>query len=150
MALLVLHDAYFYWTHRFMHLRGVFGWVHARHHEARTPSAWTAFAFHPLESLIQLGIYPLIAFTVPVHIHVFGLFLAATALQSALIHCGHRLCVRDRGEGLDRFLLTSEEHDAHHRTGRGEYALYFLWWDEWMGTRTGKGVGAATADADAA
>jgi sterol desaturase/sphingolipid hydroxylase (fatty acid hydroxylase superfamily) len=135
VLLLVVHDAYFYWTHRLMHVREIFRVAHVRHHRARTPSVWTAFAFHPVESLIQLGIYPLIAFLIPVHMSVFSLFLLVTALHSALIHCGHDLLLDgDRG-WLSRWLYTTVDHDAHHHRGRGAYALYFGVWDAWMGTR---------------
>src|SRR5271169_3612548 len=54
---LVLHDAYFYWTHRLMHLRLLFP-MHRTHHLSRNPSPWTAYAFGPFEACVQAGILP--------------------------------------------------------------------------------------------
>jgi hypothetical protein len=50
---LLLHDAYFYWTHRLLHRRVIFGIVHRVHHLSMNPTPWTAYSFHPMESLVQ-------------------------------------------------------------------------------------------------
>ena len=61
----VLHDAYFYWTHRLLHWRPLYRVAHHVHHRSTSPTPWAAYAFHPLEALIQAGIYVLIVFAVP-------------------------------------------------------------------------------------
>lgn len=38
VILIVLHDAYFYWTHRALHHRVLFRLVHSVHHRSRNPS----------------------------------------------------------------------------------------------------------------
>jgi Delta7-sterol 5-desaturase len=132
--LLVVHDTYFYWTHRLLHVKAVFRIAHARHHRHRSPSVWTAFAFYPLESLVQAGIYPVAVYLVPVHKTVFALFVIFTGFYAAVLHCGHDLLLVGGGR-LRRWLYSTIDHDAHHRRGRGGYGLYFGWWDTWMGTR---------------
>lgn len=49
----VMHDVYFYATHRLLHTRPLYKWVHSWHHRAHNPSPWTAFSFHPVEALVQ-------------------------------------------------------------------------------------------------
>jgi sterol desaturase/sphingolipid hydroxylase (fatty acid hydroxylase superfamily) len=38
----VLHDTWFYWTHRLLHWRPLYRWVHWEHHRC---GAWRRFAF---------------------------------------------------------------------------------------------------------
>jgi sterol desaturase/sphingolipid hydroxylase (fatty acid hydroxylase superfamily) len=135
VLLLVVHDAYFYWTHRLLHVGRTFRIAHSRHHLHRTPSVWTAFAFHPLEGLVQAGIYPLAVFMVPTHRAVFSLFVIFTGFYAAVLHCGHDLLLCSENGRFARWLYTTVDHDEHHRRGRCGYALYFGWWDTWMGTR---------------
>lgn len=63
--MLFIHDAYFYWMHRLMHQPKLFRYIHRVHHLSTNPSPWTAYAFHPLEAIIEAGIIPVIAFTLP-------------------------------------------------------------------------------------
>ena len=62
---IVLHDAYFYWTHRLMHTRWLFRHVHVVHHRSRHPSPWAALSFHPLEALVQGAPLPLLCCCCP-------------------------------------------------------------------------------------
>ena len=47
LAYLLLHDTWFYWTHRLMHRPWWFKKMHAVHHDSRPPTAWAAMSFHP-------------------------------------------------------------------------------------------------------
>jgi sterol desaturase/sphingolipid hydroxylase (fatty acid hydroxylase superfamily) len=54
LALIVVaHDAWFYWTHRARHHRRWFRAVHGRHHASLQPTPWAAYAFRPVEALVQ-------------------------------------------------------------------------------------------------
>ena len=65
-TMLLIHDAYFYWVHRIMHHPKLYKRIHHVHHLSTNPSPWTAYAFHPLEAILEAGIIPLIAFSLPV------------------------------------------------------------------------------------
>src|SRR4051812_36213762 len=52
VAAIVIHDAYFYWTHRAMHHPRLFKLVHRVHHLSTSPSPWAAYAFGPIEALV--------------------------------------------------------------------------------------------------
>jgi Delta7-sterol 5-desaturase len=138
IALLILHDTYFYWTHRLLHHPKVFARVHAHHHRSQYPTAWSTYSFDPLESVVQAGIYALVPFALPVHFTVLGLFVLTVNVHAALIHSGHDLfLVRGRsGRRLHgRVLSTSLDHDLHHGGARGNYGLYFSFWDRVMKTQ---------------
>ena len=72
---LVLHDTWFYWTHRWMHRPAVFKAAHAVHHASRPPTAWAAMAFHPIEALTGAVVIPLLVFVIPIHIGALALVL---------------------------------------------------------------------------
>jgi len=64
-ALVVAHDTWFYWTHRALHDRRWFRAVHGRHHASLHPTPWAAYAFHPVEALVQAIFLPLFLLLVP-------------------------------------------------------------------------------------
>jgi sterol desaturase/sphingolipid hydroxylase (fatty acid hydroxylase superfamily) len=134
----LIHDAYFYWTHRWMHRRSVFNRVHLDHHRSKFPTAWTAFSFHPLEAIVEGGIHVLLPILMPMNAAVLGAFIIWTNLYAALLHCGHDVFFV-RGAGANtwraRWLNGPVEHEAHHSGYEGNYALYFTFWDRLMKTR---------------
>ncbi|MFN8886661.1 MAG: sterol desaturase family protein, partial [Cyclobacteriaceae bacterium] len=73
--MLLLHDTYFYWTHRAMHHPSVYKWLHKVHHLSTNPSPWAAYAFHPLEAVVEAGIVVLIVFVMPAHPMAVSFFL---------------------------------------------------------------------------
>ena len=137
-AMLILHDAYFYWTHRLMHHRALFKWTHRTHHAFHNPSPWCAFAFHPAEAILSMGIIPLIVFVIPWHYYAFIAFLSVMTLYDVYIHLGFRL-LPQHPSGIS---YTPDLHDWHHRRSRGNYGLYFTFWDRWMRTFRAPAVAA--------
>jgi sterol desaturase/sphingolipid hydroxylase (fatty acid hydroxylase superfamily) len=135
LVAIVAHDAYFYWTHRFMHLPAVFRRVHRVHHLSRNPSPWAAFSFHPLEAVIEAGIVPLLAFVLPLHPLALGLFMLYQMGMNVLGHLGYepypQWLLRTR---FGRLHNTSTHHNMHHQYVRHNFGLYFNWWDRLMGT----------------
>lgn len=135
VALIVAHDAYFYWTHRLMHSRLLFGLFHRVHHLSLAPSPWAAYAFAPAEAVVQAAFLPLALAVLPVHWSAIFLFTLHMIVRNVLGHSGvsvepNRLL---RGAWA-RWFTTTAHHDLHHERGRGNYGLYFAWWDRLMGT----------------
>ena len=134
-AVVVAHDAWFYWTHRALHHRRWFRAVHGRHHASRHPTPWAAYAFHPLEALVQAAFLPLWLLVVPTHMAVVGLFLAHMILRDAAAHCAHELFPwRWTPRGPLAWITPVSHHHFHHAHNRGNYGLYFRWWDRICGT----------------
>jgi len=133
--ILLIHDTYFYWTHRLMHHPSVFKYFHKVHHLSTNPSPWAAFAFHPLEAIVEAGIIVVIAFIMPVHPLAIALFLLIMMVYNVYGHLGYELYPKGFTKTrIGKWINTSINHNQHHQYFKGNYGLYFLWWDRWMGT----------------
>jgi len=135
LLMILLHDTYFYWTHRWMHHPRLFRLFHLTHHRSTNPSPWAAFAFHPLEAIVEASIIFLIAFLFPVHPLGIFVFLLWMMAYNVMGHLGWEIFPK----GMDKhwfgqWFNTSTNHNMHHKYFRGNYGLYFTFWDKWMGT----------------
>ncbi len=134
-VMVLVHDTYFYWTHRLMHHRRLFKLFHRTHHLSTSPTPWAAYAFSPLEALVQAGIGPLIVFTIPTHPGAFAAFMAWQIAFNVLGHCGHEVFPRWFLRCRAGLVLNSVTHHAlHHEKFGANYGLYFNVWDRLMGT----------------
>ncbi|MEP6613172.1 MAG: sterol desaturase family protein [Mucilaginibacter sp.] len=133
--MILLHDTYFYWTHRLMHWKPIFKYVHKVHHLSINPTPFAAYAFHPVEAVVEVGIIPLIAFTIPHHattIVIFGLY---SLLLNVAGHLGYELFPKGFASHiLFKWHNTSTHHNMHHRLVKCNYGLYFNFWDRVMHT----------------
>jgi lathosterol oxidase len=137
---LIAHDTWFYWTHRWMHGPRVFKLAHAVHHESRPPTAWAAMAFHPIEAVTGAVIIPLLVFLIPINIACLGLVLTIMTVMGVTNHMGWEVFPRFMWRGpIGDWLITASHHQRHHDLYRGNYGLYFRFWDRLCGTD--KGVG---------
>lgn len=135
VLMLVVHDAYFYWAHRAMHHSSVYRWVHQVHHQSTNPSPWAAMAFHPIESFIEGAVIAVMAVLFPVHPLSIGIWLLLMMIYNVNGHLGYELYPKGFSRStIGRWLNTSVSHNQHHQYFKGNYGLYFLWWDRWMGT----------------
>ena len=134
-ALLVLHDAYFYWTHRLMHHRRLFKHFHRLHHRSHNPSPWAAYAFAPLEAVVQGLFLTIASFVLPLHPTAILVFLLHQIFRNALGHSGFEIYPASwQRHPILRWINTTSHHHLHHSKGRENFGLYFLWWDRLMGT----------------
>jgi lathosterol oxidase len=132
---LVVHDTYFYWTHRLMHHPAIYRYAHRVHHLSTNPSPWAAMAFHPLEAVIEFGIVSIIPFLYPSHPLAMGLFLLIMMIYNVYGHLGYELYPKGFSRSLvGKWINTSVNHNQHHQFFTGNFGLYFLWWDRWLGT----------------
>lgn len=135
VLIVVAHDAYFYWTHRLLHDRRWFGAVHGRHHGSVQPTPWAAYSFHPIEAAIQAAFLPIFVTLVPIHSMAIVVFLVHMILRNAIGHCSHELFRWGwTPRGALRWITPVTHHHFHHARNRGNYGLYFTWWDRWCGT----------------
>ena len=137
---LLLHDTWFYWTHRWMHWPRVFRVAHKVHHDSRPPTAWAAMSFHPVEALTGAVVIPLLVFFVPIHVASLGLVLAIMTVMGVANHMGWEMFPRRLVHGpLGGWLITASHHQRHHERYACNYGLYFRHWDRMMGTDAGIG-----------
>ena len=135
VVMVLLHDSYFYWTHRLLHWKPLFRYVHHVHHRSLAPTPWASYSFHPLEAAIygfNLVIYPLLF---PVHPIALVIAYLLQSIYNMFGHCGFDWFppwfLRNRLLALHS---TPTHHDLHHRLMKGNYGHYFKIWDITMGT----------------
>lgn len=134
-AFVLLHDTYFYWAHRAMHMRWLFRRVHRLHHRSRTPTPWAAYAFAPPEAVLEAAIMPIAALLLPMHELTAFLFVTHMIARNVVGHAGVELFPRWwLRVPLLRLVTTTTHHDLHHSHGGCNFGLYFTWWDQWMNT----------------
>ena len=132
---IVLYDTYYYWMHRFMHLKKVFPYVHKVHHRSHTPSPWSILAFSPLEAVLEFLIYPLLLFLLPMHPLSIGFFVLYNIVLNTGGHIGFEIIPKSFfHHRLLRYGLTVTHHDMHHSKINCNYGIYFNFWDRLMHT----------------
>lgn len=133
--MLLVHDTYFYWAHRIMHHPKLFSFFHVVHHKSTNPSPWASFSFQPAEAFVESGTIYLFAFLFPVHlIHIMA-FLVFMTIYNVYGHLGFELFPRGANtHWLFKWFNTSVNHNMHHQYFKGNYGLYFTWWDRIMKT----------------
>lgn len=129
---LALHDFYFYWSHRLLHVKYMFQIIHFWHHRSHRVNAWSAFSFHPIEGLVQILIIPLATWILPMHqwsLMVFTFFLLFVSVYG---HCGYEF--RPNKSAVFHMFNTSLHHAQHHKFVRYNFGIYLNWWDKWFKT----------------
>jgi Delta7-sterol 5-desaturase len=140
LLFLAAHDTWFYWTHRAMHAPRLFRIAHAVHHESRPPTAWAAMSFHPWEAITGALVIPALVFLIPIHVAALGLVLSIMTVMGVSNHMGWEMFPRGLVHGrLGHWLITATHHQQHHDAYRGNYGLYFRFWDRLCGTDLGLG-----------
>lgn len=132
----ILQDAYFYFTHRLAHHPKCYRWLHQGHHHFKNPTPWTAFSFDPAEALIQ-AIYLIgVVCLIPLHVAVLCAVVLVMTLGALIHHFGFRLFETSAfGRWLGSWMIGPLHHWMHHRKYTAHYSLYFTFWDKVMGTQ---------------
>jgi sterol desaturase/sphingolipid hydroxylase (fatty acid hydroxylase superfamily) len=134
-VMIILHDAFSYWQHRFMHHPIIFKSVHWVHHQTANPSPFSAYSFHAFEPIFQfIWIIP-VMFLIPFHIAVLVAFGAISLACNVIGHLGAEFYPRGWAtHPIMKWLNGSTNHNRHHVILDCNYGLYFNWWDVWMNT----------------
>jgi sterol desaturase/sphingolipid hydroxylase (fatty acid hydroxylase superfamily) len=132
---LVIDDTFFYWSHRAMHHPRLYPVFHRVHHESTDPSPLTAFAFHPSEAVVEYLMSFILPFVLPMHLGVVIAWQIYSMLNNVLGHLGYEVYPKGWVKiPILKYKTASVHHNMHHQLFNGNYALYFTWWDKWMGT----------------
>ncbi|MEP6700011.1 MAG: sterol desaturase family protein [Bacteroidota bacterium] len=133
--MLIIHDGYFYWTHRLLHTKWFFKKVHIVHHRSINPTPLAAYSFHPLEALLEsLIVFPFIIIF-PVHIIVFLFFTFLVIITNVIGHLGFEFVPKKiRNSYFGKLLTFSTHHNLHHQKSNKNFGYYFTVWDKIMKT----------------
>ena len=140
LAYLLVHDSYFYWSHRLMHRPWWYKAMHKVHHDSRPPTAWAAMSFHPWEAISGALVIPALVFVVPIHVAMLGVVLGIMTVMGVTNHMGWEMFPAAVVNGrAGKWLITASHHELHHQKYRCNYGLYFRHWDRLCGTDRGLG-----------
>ncbi len=135
-AILLAHDAYFYWTHRAMHHPKLFKRFHRFHHKTITPTPWAAYSFAIPEAFMMALFMPLWLFLIATPGIVTFSFLIIMILRNTMGHAGLELHARGwASHPILKWISTTTHHDLHHAGSfNHNFGFYFTFWDKVMGT----------------
>ena len=135
VLMILLHDAWFYFTHRLMHHPKLFKHIHKVHHQSTDPSPFAAFSFHPLEAIVEAVIYVIFAFLFPVNILALYVWQIFQMTLNVIGHMGYEIYPSGfNTHWLFKWKTPSTHHNMHHSHFSGNYGLYFTWWDKFFKT----------------
>lgn len=135
VMVLILQDSCYYFIHRAFHHPWVFKWLHLGHHRSVEPTAWTSFAFDPLEALVQALFLVGVVFFIPLHFITLVAVLITMTIWAVLNHLGFELFSSSFPlHWLGQWFIGPVHHLMHHRNHRVHYGLYFTHWDKLLGT----------------
>ncbi len=136
VAIIVGHDAYFYWSHRAMHHPRLFKRFHRFHHKTITPTPWAAYSFAVPEAFVMALFMPLWQYFVPTPGIVVFIFLIIMILRNCMGHAGLELHARGwASHPVLKWISTTTHHDLHHAGSfNHNFGFYFTFWDKMMGT----------------
>ena len=131
----LLADTWTYMKHRALHHRSIYAF-HKIHHTFHDPTAFAAFALHPVEALITFC--PVLLFSVdglgiyaPFHLPFLGFW----GMLNMYLHCGVYVeCVEQLLPKL--FINTSAFHNIHHEKTVTHFGEMLFFWDYLLGTDT--------------
>ncbi len=135
VALIVLHDTWFYWTHRALHYPPLFRRFHRLHHKSHQPTPFTSYSFDVGEAVVNAVYLPLVLIILPAHPIALFVFVTHMMLRNAMGHCGIEIFPANReGRPILGWLTSVTHHDLHHAHAGYNLGLYFSWWDRLMKT----------------
>ena len=134
---LFIHETYYYWLHRWMHRPKIYRWIHKIHHDSIVTSPWTSFSFHPLESILQAIVVPVVVLIIPIHIGAVLLLLTIMTVSATINHLDIEIYPKHfERHWLGKWIIGATHHSLHHAKFIENYGLYFTFWDKWMDTES--------------
>lgn len=132
---MMIHDLYFYLTHKMMHHKKIYPIVHQVHHISLNPTPWAAFSFHPIEAFIQIAWIPIVIMIVPIHFLSIAIWVMYMMLFNVIGHLGYEFFPKNFiNSAFGKIFFSSTFHNMHHKRNNCNYGLYFIFWDKIFGT----------------
>lgn len=129
-----VHDTFFYWSHRLMHWGPMYRLVHKTHHESKDPTPFTTFHFHPVEAVVEAVAGKatiMVLLVMPWHESIPAIWVTGMVLFNTIGHLGYEIYPSWWNKvPIINGKTTASHHYMHHQLVKGNYALYFRFWDK--------------------
>lgn len=134
IAVILLHDAYFFFTHYYMHKNKTLYRFHLHHHKSVNPTAFSVFSFHPVEGIVHFIFFIGLCF-LPIHTSVIFIFYIWMLLCNAFGHMNLELySIRILKFKITRDFNTATHHYMHHKHFNSNFGIYYNHWDRLFNT----------------
>jgi sterol desaturase/sphingolipid hydroxylase (fatty acid hydroxylase superfamily) len=131
----IWHETWFYWMHRFAHLKKVYPHVHSEHHQSVNPSPLAAYRFQITEAFLESIYIVGFVMVIPLHFDVLLFHTFYAMILNIWWHLGYEFFPKGWAtHPITKWINTSTHHNLHHQKFQGNYSLYFNVWDRIMGT----------------
>ena len=128
----LMAEIYFYHVHRLLHHPRLYPWVHKIHHEFTAPISLEAMYFHPVESVLNIGVLLSGPLCLGSHITLVYAFTVIAVLNVLVHHCGHEVPL----DSPPFFGSMTHQHDYHHKVFNRNFGVIGIC--DWLyGTRAG-------------
>lgn len=133
--LFLVHDTYFYWMHRLLHLPWVFKHIHHYHHQSINPTPLAAFSMHPLQGALEIGWAVVVLAFVPINLYVYLTFALISTMFNVHGHLGIEIYpLRWHKYLIMKLANRPTFHSHHHLYGDENFGYYSTLWDRIMRT----------------
>lgn len=128
-------DLLFYWSHRFLHWRSIYPYIHKKHHEFKITIGIASEYAHPLEFVLgntlpsSLG---MLLLGNKVHAFTYALWICQKIYSTTEGHSGYQFPWSPTT--LLPYKVNSDHHNFHHLRFKGNYGGHFNFWDWICGT----------------
>lgn len=131
---LVLYDSVYYWAHYAAHYTPVVYEVAHKIHHVNIIDLMPLDTLHNdiLENMLHSTLLCLLPLLIIENLVEYIVFIVVLYAHSFYLHS------EMKGNFILPFFNTSEYHNLHHKIGKGNFALFFTGWDDYMGTRLSK------------
>ncbi|OQR99512.1 hypothetical protein THRCLA_06493 [Thraustotheca clavata] len=129
---MICEDFCTYWTHRFLHWKKIYKYIHKLHHEYQAPFGMTSIYTHPIEEFIIVSGMMAGPYLVCRHILSIWIWTSYRTFETLEAHSGYDFPFAP-GHFIP-ILSGPARHDYHHDKFDGNYGSMFPFWDWICGT----------------
>jgi sterol desaturase/sphingolipid hydroxylase (fatty acid hydroxylase superfamily) len=127
---LLLLDAFYYWTHYLEHyIPDLYNITHNQHHKSIDLIPIDAFHSDHIENIMYSIVFCAFPLLILENVYEYVFVTSIFYLHTMYLHSNLK------NDFFLPFLNNTEYHNLHHTIGKGNYALYFPFWDDYMKTR---------------